>query len=101
MELIKKIKQAETQAQEIIENAKTQAAGQAEKDRENRQKALLEVEQQRNKATEAAIAAAQSQGRAEVENLKEQAENRRRQLHDKAGSRMATAAARVMDYLRG
>jgi len=101
MELIKKIKQSEAQAQEIIEQAKVEAAGQAEKGRENRLAVMTEAEQQRKDATEAAIAAAQSQGREQVEQLKAQAEDQRRQLRDKTGSKMATAAAKVMDYLRG
>jgi len=101
MELIKKIKQSEAQAQEIIEQAKAEVARQAEKGRENRLAAMTEAEQQRKEATEAAVATAQSQGRAEVEQLKAQAEDQRRQLHDKTGSKMTTAAAKVMDYLKG
>ncbi len=101
MELIKKIKQSEAQAQEIIEQAKVEAAKQAEKGRENRLEAMTEAEQQRKEATEAAIAEAQSQGSAEVERLKAQAEDQRRQLRDKTANKMATAAAKVMDYLRG
>jgi vacuolar-type H+-ATPase subunit H len=99
MELIKKIKQAESQAQEIIEKAKAETAKRAEKDKENRQKVLAEAEQQRKKATEVSVAAAQSQGRAEVEKLKTQFENQRRELHDKVGDKKATAAAKIVDYL--
>ena len=101
MELIKKIKQAEAQAQKIIEHAKVEAAERAEKGRENRQKALLEAEQQRKKATEAALADARSRGRAEVEKLKAQAEKQRQELHDKTRSKTAAATARVIDYLKG
>jgi len=99
MELIKKIKQAEQQAQEIIEQAKAGAARLAEKGREERRAAVTEAEQQRKKATEAAVAEARSEGLAEVENLKMQAEKQRQELHDKAGGRLAAAVARVMDYL--
>ena len=99
MELIKKIKQAEAQAQEIIEQAKAQAATQAEEAQHHRRQLLEQAEQQRKRATEAAVAAAQSQGRVEVENLKAQAEKSRQELRDKARSKMATAIARVMDYL--
>ncbi len=99
MELIKKIKQAEQQAQEIIEQAKADAAKQAEEARQHRRQLLEKAEQQRKKATEAAIAEAQSQGHTEVKNLKAQAEKNRQELHDKARSKMATAIARVMDYL--
>jgi len=101
MELIKRIKQAEAQAREIIEQARAQAAQQAEKGRTSRIKVSEEAEQQREKTVEAAVAAAQTQGLAEVENLKAQAENQRQQLRKKTAGRMAPAAAKVMDYLRG
>lgn len=101
MELIKKIKQSEAQAHEIIEQAKAEAVRQAEKGRDNRLAAMAEAEQQRKQATEAAIAAAQSQGSAEVEELKTQAKDQRRQLREKTANKMATAAEKVMDYLRG
>jgi V/A-type H+-transporting ATPase subunit G/H len=101
MELIKKIKKAEAQAQEIIEQARIDATEQAEKGRENRRQALIDAEQQRKKVTEAAIAEAQARGRAEVDKLKAQAENKRQELRNKTGSKMATAAAKVTDYLRG
>ena len=100
MELIKKIKQSETQAQQIIEQAKVDAAKQAELDRQNRQQALAKAEQERTKATEAAVAAARSQATAEIENLKAKAENERQQLRDKANTKMPLAVAKVMEYLR-
>ena len=99
MELIKQIKQAEAKAQEIIEQAKADAAQQAEKGRTSRLQTLAKAEQERKKATEAAVAAAQSESLAEVENLKAQAENDRQQLRDKTNTKMAQAVARVMDYV--
>ena len=101
MELIKKIKQSEAEAREIIEQAKAEAAKQAEKSRDNHLAAMTEAELQRKQATEAAIAEARSQANAEVEKLKAQAQEQRQQLRDKVGSKMGTAAAKVMDYLRG
>jgi len=88
MELIKNIKKAEAQAHEIIEQARIEAAEQAEKGRENRRQAL-------------AIAEAQARGRAEVDKLKAQAESKRQELRNKTSGRMATGAAKVTDYLRG
>ena len=101
MELIKKIKEAEAQGRQIIEQAKADAARQAEKEREQRRQALIQTEQKRKKTTEAAVAAAESEGLAEVKKLKAQAEKRRQQLRNKVESKMAGAVARVMDYLRG
>jgi vacuolar-type H+-ATPase subunit H len=101
MELIKKIKHTEAQAQEIIEQAKAHAAQQAERGRTSRLKASEEADRQRKKTVEDAVAAAQTQGLAEVEKLKTQAEKERQQLREKTAGRIAPAAAKVMDYLRG
>jgi vacuolar-type H+-ATPase subunit H len=101
MELIKKIKAAEVQAQQIIEQAKTAAAAQAEQGRKNRLQALEQAEQQRKKAIEDAVAAARTQALTEAENLKAQAEKDCRQLHDKANAKINKAAAKVMGYLKG
>jgi V/A-type H+-transporting ATPase subunit G/H len=101
MELVKKIRQTETQAQEIIERAKAEAAKQAEDGRKNRHQLLTEAEQQRKKAIEAAVAAAQSQGLAEIEKLKAQAGKKKQQLRDKAVGKMVAAVEKVMESLRG
>jgi vacuolar-type H+-ATPase subunit H len=101
MELVKKIRQTEEQARKIIEQAKVEAAGQAEQGRDNRRRLLAEAKQKRRKAIEAAVAAAQSQGLAEIEKLKTQAGKKQQQLRDKAASKMSPAVAKVMDYLKG
>jgi vacuolar-type H+-ATPase subunit H len=67
MELVKKIRQTEEQARKIVEQAKAEEARQTEEGRENRRRLLAEAEQQRKKAIETAVAAAQSQGLVEVE----------------------------------
>jgi len=99
MELIKKIKQAEEQAKQIIEQARADDARQAEENRKNRQQALARAEQERQKATEAAVAAAQKEASAEVEKLNAKAENDRRQLRDNVKDEMAQAVGKVMDYV--
>jgi len=101
MELIKKIKQAETQAQQVIEQAKTAAATQAKQGRENQLKALEQARQQRKKTIEDAVAAARTQALAEAKNLKAQAEKDRRKLHDKANAKINKMAAKVNNYLKG
>jgi len=101
MELIKKIKQAETNAQEIIEQARSEAANRAESERRNRAEAIEKAEQKRKKATKAAVAAAQSQGLNETEDMKQQAEEQRRQLREKTADKITPAIAKVMDYLKG
>ena len=101
MELIKKIKHAETQAQQIIEQARAQAAAQVESGRVSRLQSLEQAEHDRRKAIEDAVDAAQSQGLAEVGGLKAQAEKKRKQLHKNAANKMTPAVAKVMDYLKG
>ena len=101
MELIKKIKQAESEAQKIIEQAKADTAREAEKGRVGRVEALTEAERKRMKAIEAAVVAAESEGLAEVEDLKLQAEKEREQLRKRTETKMAKVTAKVMDYLRG
>ena len=99
MELIKKIKQAETQAQEIIEQAKTQAAKQTEKSRDSRLKSLAQAELKRKKAIEAAAAKAEVEGLAEIEILKAQGKKNRQQLRSSVDGKMAGAVAKVTDYM--
>ena len=101
MELIKQIKEAETQAQKIIEQAKTDAANRAEEAQKGRIQTLEQARHERKKSIEVAVAAAQSQGLAEIEKLKAQAEKNRQQLRDKAQNKMAGAVTKVMDYLKG
>ncbi len=101
MELIKKIKQAEAEAQEIVRNAKAEAAKQAEEGQDSRSQLLAEAEQKRKKAVEAAIAEAKSQGLEEAEKLKAGAEKDRQKLRSEVSDKIASAATKVMDYLRG
>jgi V/A-type H+-transporting ATPase subunit G/H len=99
MELIKKVKEAEQQAQQIIEQAKTEIAKQAEESREHRRQVLEEAEQGRKKAITDAVAQAEAQAQQEVENLKVQAEKQRQELWNKAEGRKAGAVAKVVDRI--
>jgi vacuolar-type H+-ATPase subunit H len=101
MELIKQIKEAETQAQKIIEQAGADAAKNAQNQREKHQQTLADAEQQRKKTIEDAVTKAQSQGLAGIENLKAQAEKQRQQLRDKVADKIADAVTTVTDYLKG
>lgn len=100
MELIKKIKKAESQAQEIIEQAKADTVRRRQDLNDNQLKVLEKAEQQRKKAIKAAVDAAQAEGLAEVNQLNEEAEKSRKELHHKADSKMGGAVTKVMDYLR-
>lgn len=101
MELIKKIKQAEQQATQIVEEAKANAAKQGEQGQGKRTESLAQAKQERKKAVDEATATARSQGLAEVEQHKAQAKTARQQLREKTAGRMATAVVKVVDYLKG
>lgn len=101
MELIKKIKEAEAEAQDVIDRAKSDAVRMAEEGRKGRLAALSEAEQQRKKAIASAVAAAKSEGLAESQKIKEQARKGHQQLRQKAEGKITAAVARVMDYLKG
>jgi len=101
MELIKKIKETEAQAQKIKEDAKSDSARQAEKMRQKRQQLLEDAEQERIKAIESSVAEAEKQGLEEGAKLKAQADKDRQQLREKTKSRVDAAVAKVMDYLKG
>ena len=101
MELIKKIKQAEARAREIIKQAKDETAGRAEKGRRDRLQAVEKTERERKRAIEAAIAEAQSQGLAEIKQLKARAEKNRQKLRDKVDAKTAGAVAKLMEHIKG
>jgi len=100
MELIKKIKQAEAQAQDIIEKAKADAVNQALQGRKKRQEAMVAAEQERRKAIDAAVAKARSQGQAQVKKLKDDSQGRKQQLQDETKVKMAVAVEKVVAYLK-
>jgi len=101
MDLIKNIKQAETQAQEIINKAKEDAAKRAEEGRLMRLESLSKAESERKKAIEEAISAARAGAKEEIEQLKAQAEANKQQLSQTAQGKIDGAVTRVLDYLKG
>jgi len=101
MELIKQIKQAEAQAQQIIEQAKAKAAEQAGQHGKKQRQIRLEAEQQRKKAVDAAVDGAWAQGKSEVAVLKAEAEKQKNQLRQETKPKVSAAIARVMDHLKG
>lgn len=101
MELIKKIKQSETQAQQILEDAKAAAAAKADQAREKRAEDREQAEDQRKKAVEAAVATAASQAHTEVDALKANARAQRQQLKNETQPKIAAAVDKVVNHLRG
>ena len=101
MELIRKIQQAEAQAQEIIEQAKKEIAKWAQQNRDNQIKAQEEAEQERKKTIEAAIAQAQLQAQKEIETLKAQAQSQQQQIRKIAETKMPQVIAKVVNHITG
>jgi len=100
MELIKKIKQAEVEAQEMIEKAKVDAAALVDQGRQKRRRRQEEAEAHRRKAIDAAVEKAGAQAGDEVKGLNAQAEQQRQQLRQGVQDKIPAAVAKVVDYLR-
>ncbi len=101
MELIKQIKDAEQQAKEIVETAKAGAVTIAEQGKARQLELRSQAEDERKAAIEKAIAQAEQDGQAEVEDLKAQGTAARSELESKARGKMDAAAEKVMDQLKG
>ena len=101
MELIRRIKQAETQAQGIIEQAKADSARATEAARISHHKAIEQGEQNRMRAVESAVSAAESQAKVEVGRLKADAERKLKELRDKATGRKQSAVVKVVTHIKG
>ncbi len=100
MELIKQIKDAESQAKEIVEQAKADAVATAEDSRLRQAEQMNIAQEERKQAIDRALAEAEASGQREVEELKSQGAEERRQLEAKADASIDHCASRVMDYLR-
>ena len=101
MELIKKIKSAEKEAQELIEQGRAGVVKDAEDGRLSRVKAMSEAEQERKKGISGAVESARAEGLAEVKELKKQAEKDCAALRSEAVGKVDKASKKVMDYLKG
>ncbi|MBN1795487.1 MAG: hypothetical protein JW804_02330 [Sedimentisphaerales bacterium] len=101
MELIKKIKDAEKQAAEIISNARANSAKQAEEFRKVKAEKLEHAQAERKKAIDEAVAEAEAEGKKEAKKLQSEAEQQRQQLSEKVSPKIPSAVNKVMEYLSG
>ena len=101
MELIKKIKEAEKQAQEIIDKTKADIVEKAESAKKVYRQLKDEAVAARRQAIADAEESAKQQGLAEVEELKSQATSAREELRKKAEVKVANAAEKVVSSLKG
>lgn len=100
MELIAKIKQAETDAHQIIEKAKADAVALADKGRQERRRRQEQAELNRRRAIDAAVEKAKAEAQGEIKTLKNQAEQQRKQLRDQVQRKVPAAVTRVVEYLK-
>jgi vacuolar-type H+-ATPase subunit H len=100
MELIKKIKQAETQAKEIIEKARGNAVSLSETSANERNGKLEEAQAQRHKAIETAVAHAENTGQSEVEALSSKGAAKKQTLEDNARQKMDAAANKIVAAIK-
>ena len=102
MELIKKIKQAEAEAQEIVEKAKSRAVEIAEESRKARAAAQADGRAGSSSGRlMRRVAEAKKQGQAEAADLKAQAETERGKLRQDTESKIDAAVETVVNYLKG
>jgi len=101
MEIIRKIKQAETQAKEIIENAKQKAVKDSEWAKKEFADSMAKAEQNRKKAVEQALNKAQADANNEVSKLNNEAEKYCIELEQKTQSKINSSADKVIDLVRG
>ena len=88
MELIQRIKDAERQAREIIEQARKDAAGEGEKVQSEMQEQLKEAQRKRHQVIEQAAEQAEKDTAADVESLIQQGQKDIEDLNAQAQQKM-------------
>jgi len=96
MEIIKQIKAAESQANEIIEKAKAKAVQITEDFSKNRQKQLADAAEKRHVAISKAVDEAEADGKGQVEKLVAEGSSLRSEMEKKAQTKIDTEAAKVV-----
>ena len=100
MELIKQIKQAEAQAKEIVEQARSATAKIAEQTREKQVQMLAAAEAERKEAIKSAVNRAEQTGAGEIESLKKQSAEQIGQVEQNAQAKLEGCAVKVLEHLR-
>jgi vacuolar-type H+-ATPase subunit H len=100
MELIKKIKEAEAQAKEVIEQARGDAGRIADKSAADRNSKLEVAGVQRREAIESAIASAAKAGKSEVDALSNREVGKKQALVDSAKQKMDAAVTKIVAAIK-
>ena len=99
MELIKQIKDAEANAKQIVEQAKTEAVRIAEEARKGQDAKQKDAQDQRRDAVAASIVQAEQSGQSQVEELKQQGTQHVTQLKSQVGGKMDGCVDKVIQHL--
>lgn len=101
MEIIRKIKEAETQAKEIIENARHKAVKDSEVAKKEFADAMVKAEQDRKAAIEQAVHKAQAEANEEISKLNKDADRYCSELEQKTQSKINSTAEKVINLIKG
>ena len=99
MELIKRIKEAENQAKEIVSGARSDAAKMAEESKTKQAAMLAQAEDDRKKAVDAAVTKAEQAAVAEVQKLAAEGATRKQEMEAKAKRSMDLCVERVVEQV--
>lgn len=100
MELIKKIKQAEAEAKEIVEKARVEAGHIADASAADRSSKLEEADVLRRQSIESAVAESEQTGQVEVEALAGSEAERKQALVDNARQKMDAAVNKIVAAIK-
>ena len=100
MELIKQIRQAETDSKQIIAQARTESAQIIAKAAAEHSRKLEQADLDRNETIKKAVSQAKIEGLAEAQQLKARAEQSLEDLGNKANKRIASAVAKIVEAVK-
>lgn len=99
MELIRQIKDAESKAKKLIEDAQKYAAQTEEKTKKDRIDRLEEARRQRKETIEKSKEHGRGEGLKQAKEIMEKADRRLQQLKTDAAKRKESAADKIIDFL--
>ncbi len=100
MELIHKIKQAESDAKKVVENAQRQAADISIQTKDTIAALWEQARRQRTDAINSAVSAARKQAEEQISQMQQQAGQSRVAMIQQAKSKMNAAVQKVLEYVK-
>jgi V/A-type H+-transporting ATPase subunit G/H len=100
MELIRQIKESETTAKKMVEDAQKNAAFSIDNAGRQRTERISQASQNRKQKIDNAQAEGQKQGTAEAQQLNAKSLQAKQQLEQKATTKMEAAVSTVIDFVK-